>query len=121
MKVTVEYDYCDEYTGVQSSSCVMELPTGSDPVEWMNEEFPREGTNSDGLDCNYLNPKVLNSKGEEICSRDDSDIPLYENTKVTLTFAQLKRLVQESDDGTFDDNAKLLQKEIEKVIADKAR
>ena len=99
MKVTVEYDYCDEYTGVQPSSCVMELPTGSDPVEWMNEEFPREGTNGDGLDCNYLNPKVLNSKGEEICSRDDSDIPLYENTKVTLTFAQLKRLVKEAHEA----------------------
>lgn len=48
-----------------------------------------------------------------------------ENKTTSITFDQLKRLVMEecssNDDGTFDDNAKLLQKEIEKVIADKAR
>lgn len=107
MKVKVEYDYCDEYTGCDPTSCTMELPDDIDIndkdalLRWLDEEFPAEGTNSDGLDCNYIDPAII-LDGKVICKRDDGELSgmyeskkLNENSKVTLTFGQLKRLVAE--------------------------
>lgn len=107
MKVKVEYDYCDEYTGCDPTSCTMELPDDIDIndkdalLRWLDEEFPAEGTNSDGLDCNYIDPTII-LDGKVICKRDDGELSgmyeskkLNENSKVTLTFGQLKRLVAE--------------------------
>lgn len=107
MKVKVEYDYCDEYTGRDPDWCTMELPDDIDIndkdalLRWLDEEFPVEGTNGSGLDCNYIDPAIILG-GKVICKRDDGELSgmyeskkLNENSKVTLTFGQLKRLVAE--------------------------
>ena len=106
MKVKVEYTYCDEYTGCDPDWCMMDLPADIDIsdkealLKWLDDEFPAEGTNSDGLDCNYIDPTII-LDGKVICKRDDGDLgcmyegtKINENTKITLTIGQLKKLMK---------------------------